>query len=186
MQEKRSQIKNESGFTLIELSVVILLLALISAFTMPIALQHSGYYLDSTARRLGSVIGYIRSQAASKKMMLRLNFDIEKRQYWVSTFNEDGEDVMVPFEMAKLTDLPRGVSVADVHVRFSDKINEGKAAIQFFPNGYVEGGVIHLKDDNEGACTILINPLTGRTKITDKYIEVENAFKELHREDDVW
>jgi prepilin-type N-terminal cleavage/methylation domain-containing protein len=165
----------EAGFTMIELSVVIFLLALISLMVVPNLVDFSSYYLNSSARRLKGTISYLHAQAASKKMYLRLNFDIDNGKYWVSAINEDGEDTLVPFMLAKPVELPEGIGIADVHSLYDKKRTKGKTFIQFFPTGYTERAVIHLKYKDKKFYTLIVSPITGRTKIEENYVELSVA-----------
>ena len=108
-------------------------------------------------------------------MYLRLNFDIDNNKYWVSTVNDEGEDTLVPFMLAKPEELPRGVYITDVKTLNDKKRTEGIAFIQFFPTGYTENAVVHLQTRNEDIVTLVVQPLTGRTKIENKYVELSNA-----------
>jgi general secretion pathway protein H len=69
--------------------------------------------------------------------------------------------------------LPEGVRIKDVFVAHAGKkIEGGKTAIYFFPNGWVEKAVINLTDEKgETFYSLETNPTTGKTKIRTEYFD---------------
>lgn len=69
--------------------------------------------------------------------------------------------------------------------RFPDgPVTEGKMAISFFPNGYVEPVLIILRDDDDGVYSLITEPMTGRVKLYGREIEVPKDFGEAEVDDD--
>ena len=58
-----------------------------------------------------------------------------------------------------------------------EKIKEGRIYIYFFPQGYVQGSAIHLTNQENLNWTLVIEGLTGRVRIYDKYRSLDE-FKE--------
>lgn len=71
--------------------------------------------------------------------------------------------------------LPEGIRIKDVFVAHAqNKIENGRTAIYFFPNGWVEKAVINLSDDKgEAFYSLETNPSTGKTKIRTEYFELK-------------
>lgn len=65
------------------------------------------------------------------------------------------------------------VKVAGVYTpRLTDEVVAGRAYIYFFPMGQTEAAIVHLTDpDGETTYSIVVHPLTGRTKIYNEYIK---------------
>lgn len=75
--------------------------------------------------------------------------------------------------LLKPVKLPDGVKIKDVYVAHLDKkIEGGKTAIYFFPNGWVEKAVINLTDEKgETTYSLETFPSSGKTKIRTEYFE---------------
>lgn len=77
--------------------------------------------------------------------------------------------------LLKPVSLPKGVYFKDVYAEHQiERLDKGRAFIYFFPRGYVERSVIHLRDaKDEVHYTLEVNPITGRVKIERGYKELE-------------
>jgi prepilin-type N-terminal cleavage/methylation domain-containing protein len=83
-------------------------------------------------------------------------------------------------EQAADTGLQKvGTYAFPTHVRLLDVWTDGMDAVQtdaevylyFFPNGYTQDAIIHLKDRDERVFSIRVAPLTGRCSIETGYLE---------------
>jgi general secretion pathway protein H len=76
--------------------------------------------------------------------------------------------------------LPEGIKIKDVYVdHMGKKLEGGKTAVYFFPNGWVEKAVINLADDkDESFYSLETFPLSGKTKIRTEYFEYKPEEKE--------
>jgi len=65
------------------------------------------------------------------------------------------------------------VKVSGVYTpRQTDEVVAGRAYIYFFPMGQTEAAIVHLTDpEGETTYSIVVHPLTGRTKIYNEYIK---------------
>ncbi len=83
------------------------------------------------------------------------------------SFNQETNFLLKPIE------IPSGVRIKDVYVEhYGKKVESGKVAIYFFPNGWVEKAVINLTDEKEESFySIEVFPATGRSKIRSEYFE---------------
>ena len=75
--------------------------------------------------------------------------------------------------LLKPVKLPEGIRIKDVYVAHLDKkVEGGKTAIYFFPNGWVEKAVINLSDEKgESFYSLETFPSTGKTKIRTEYLD---------------
>lgn len=69
--------------------------------------------------------------------------------------------------------LPDGIKIKDLYLAHLDKkVEGGKAAIYFFPNGWVEKAVINLTDEKgEAFYSLETFSTTGKTKIRTEYFD---------------
>ncbi len=161
------------GFTLIELSVVIFILGLFLLVAVPRFKEITEINIKSASRKLSAVIRYLCSEAAFKKRIYRLTFDIDRNEYRVEVI--EGNEFVVPRDpmLQKIWKLPKGVYFKDVITQRSlGKTLKGRDDfILFFPTGFVEPAVIHLETENGINYTIATKPYTGGTIVYDRYVE---------------
>jgi len=89
------------------------------------------------------------------------------------SFNQETNFLLKPIE------IPSSVRIKDVYVEhYGKKVESGKVAIYFFPNGWVEKAVINLTDEKEeNFYSIEVFPATGRSKIRSEYFEYKEEEK---------
>jgi len=64
------------------------------------------------------------------------------------------------------------VAFADVTLPAVGMVHEGVVFAQFFPEGYADPLVVHLTNARHEYATLAIEPLTGRTRVADAYVEL--------------
>jgi general secretion pathway protein H len=77
--------------------------------------------------------------------------------------------------LGKPYDLPDGIRIADIqseHLR--EPVKQGREAIYFFPTGYSEHAMIHFEDNGGHVYAVEVEPLSGRTKISDHRAEYKD------------
>ena len=159
------------GYTLIELSLIILLIGVILVFVLPKLDNLGDTRLRTTARQLAGKIQSLYDESVLKKQPYQLVFDITNRTYSYAEISDDVSSVIS--DSAKETSMPEKVFIKDIVMPSEGKITEGKVTIRFFPDGYVEKNTIHLSDGKKDF-TLVTTPLTGKVKITEGYVEVSN------------
>ena len=72
-----------SGFTLIELTLVMLILGVMLSLAVPRLSRLGEARLESTARRLATMISYLHDEASLRGRIYRLTFDLDHESYVV-------------------------------------------------------------------------------------------------------
>jgi len=83
----------ESGFTLIELTIVVLLLGLFSALVVPRLPGVGADGLKSSARRIAGTVKYFFNEAALSGRPHRLEYNLDEGTFRVRRIEVDGEVV---------------------------------------------------------------------------------------------
>jgi len=166
---------NPRGFTLIELTMVIVIIGIMSAMVIPRLPDLGAWRLKSAARRMAGTISYLYDHAATSQIVYRLTIDLDDRMYYVSLLNTDNEFEKTSLTFARETTLPDQIKVASVRVGPSNQMTKNWAAIHFFPSGFVDFSVIHLVDENHNEVTLIVHPLTGEVKILDGHHEMQTT-----------
>lgn len=188
--------KNEQGFTLIEILIVLALVAGLAIYTVP--KLSSGDQVRAAVRRLTVITKQAQTNARLSGNIHRLVINMpegedEPHTYWVEKAtqknlklafsNEGDEDVdeedgeattQTGFEMderstKKEEELPGNFYFEDVEFSEKTKITQGKAYIYFFPQGLVTKAAIHLTNKKAIKWSIIINPLTGVGTVLTEY-----------------
>jgi prepilin-type N-terminal cleavage/methylation domain-containing protein len=72
------------GFTLLEIAIVLFIMGLIISLAIPYFGGFTGARLKSEARRLAGRATYLYDAAASEKVVMRLNLDLDSNSYFVT------------------------------------------------------------------------------------------------------
>lgn len=118
----------------------------------------------------------------------------ERRDEEDDLFDEDEAD---PFGMNRKVTFERvqdgvveprtlreGVRFARVHTVHSDEpIEEGRAFVSFFPNGFQEQVMIVLADEGGATFTLITEPMTGRVRLYSDDMEVPEDFGQPETDD---
>ncbi|WDT76461.1 MAG: prepilin-type N-terminal cleavage/methylation domain-containing protein [Candidatus Manganitrophus sp.] len=173
----KSEIDNpqSKGFTLLELMLVVFILSVTALFVFPRVSSFGATDLKRTARHFAGLIQHLAQESSTTKQTYRLYFNLENGAYWAAALGENGEFVETTDPMTRRRVLPKEISFEDVVTPAQGKVNEGEAFMQFYPVG-VEKVWIHLKQ-GERQWTLVVNPLTGRVKVMDEYVDVDDRTK---------
>lgn len=165
-----------SGFTLLELSVVLLILGIAASFIAPRLRDPESQALTSSTARLATAVRYLYDEAAYRRLPMRLNLDLDQQVYFVTELGGDPsapEFVPSRSSLAKPTALPDSVAFRDVILPAVGTVTEGVVFAQFSPDGWADPLVVHLRGRSGNETTMAIEPLTGRTRIADRYVTID-------------
>ena len=158
LREIKSLCSRESGFTLIEmvsvLVLVVLLLGLVTPFVMTTLDRIQG---NSSVRKLASVLASVRSQAVAAKTSLVFQGNLDQNQYWViNPKTEESSEVMELDRMIQFREFNDGEA----------SWHDGIFSVVFYPLGNTSGGTILLEpsdaDADAPSFALTIDPVTGK------------------------
>ncbi len=163
-----------TGFTLIELVMVLAVLGLMAAIVIPKAFNLKGERLGKEARHLVTYISHLSTEAAIKKKPLRLYYDLDEGRYWAIMLDANAdifeEKPLVTPLLRKVT-FPQGISFHEVAVKGRINTNRGITYTSFTPWGYRDKTRIHLKTEKDRILTITIPSIGERIKVYKGYVE---------------
>jgi prepilin-type N-terminal cleavage/methylation domain-containing protein len=169
----KGQGRNTAAFTLIELTIVIVILGVMLSFIIPRLGELGEANLKASARHLTGMIRFLHDEAQAKKDGYRLRFDVQEGRYWterftiLSTSEKTAEFRKFSSEMGTEGSLSGSTTFRDIKVAS----HPDDPYIEFTPEGWVEHALIHLRDGEGRDFTLSVNPLTGNTELKDGYIE---------------
>lgn len=157
-----------AGFTLIELTVVLFIIALVTLLVIPDVKGFRDSQIKSVARRLAGRAGYLYNEASAAKLVLRLTFNLDTNSYSVARLDPHSPSpvfVPDPDPDAAPVMLPAGVRLRDVTVADQGTVTRGTCSCDFYPEGFVDPTVVHLVNSAGTVFTLTFEPLTGQVAI---------------------
>lgn len=139
----------ESGFTLIEVLVVLVILALAMAVVVPAIGKGVGGSLDDAARDVQLALRKARSEAVMAQRSTAVLLDVEAKKFRLE-------------RSARQVSLPESIAL-NARVAESE-LKDGVAGIRFFPDGSSTGGAFSLAR-GDSHMSVNVDWLTGRVSI---------------------
>ena len=158
----------ESGFTLLEIVLVVAVLALFVGLAVPRLPDMAGTRIHQSARKVSLLLQLARSRAITLRRYYRVDMDLETSTLTVSYFGPEG--TYIPDDKIRQISLKDSV-ITDVVNASEGKVLEGEGWIRISPRGFIEPSLIHIQDDQEREITITPSPVSGRVYIHDGYTE---------------
>ncbi len=151
--------------------MVILVIGIVAAVTMPrVGGMLDRRKMERSINVLRGMTRYLQSRAATTKRIYRLTFDLDKQMVSACYLTPGGCQI----DRNRITRdyrFPDTIEVLDVVNAVGEKIQKGKVGTHFHPSGLVEPSIIHLQRLGTERFTLMIEPLTGRMKVIDGYID---------------
>jgi len=141
---------SKNGFTLLELIMVIFIVCLVLAVSLPSFTGIAESRLTSEAKRIASIIRYLNDSALSTKETLQMKITFDNK-----TIRYTGPEG----EQAEVFDALSGIELQS-----KGMISEGEVIYFFNPVGTSESFTAHLKDKGP-EMTVVFNGMNGRVKI---------------------
>ena len=164
---------NREGYTLIELTVVVILIGLIIGMVIPRFREAvlTDNLLNSTNKMIG-MIKTLRNQAIREQKVYILHLDMEGNRVWYDSPSMTDEERARAAE--KAPSLPEDVRIMDVWASGAGKRMTGEAGLRINKKGYIQQAIIHLGSQDDRQFTLLISPFLRKVKVFEKYLEFED------------
>jgi len=166
-------VRQDRGFTLIELIVVVSLISIMLFLYIP-KFQEVVVF-DNTKKVSRWIIGKVRALKEGSITNYKsyfLHVDLDDNRMWVT------DELMSEEEMQNAEqqgfELPDDINLVDVEYPGKDKILFGQADIYFYKKGYSDKALIHIEDSNNERLSFLIEPFLSKVRLYEEYVEFEN------------
>jgi prepilin-type N-terminal cleavage/methylation domain-containing protein len=166
-------IRQYSGFTLIEIVVVISLLSITLLFVVP-RFPSSLIIDDSkkTSRWIIANVQTLKESAVRDQQLYTLHISLDNKRLWIT--NESMNDDELQSAQREGFQLPGNVRVLDVEYPNNKIISFGQAKIDFYRKGYSDRAMIHVADV-EKRLSFQIESFLSTVKLHEKYISFDNS-----------
>jgi general secretion pathway protein H len=161
----------EAGFTLIEMMVVIVIIAICAAVVIPRLPSPEGSRLKSSARNLASGIRFLNDQAVITKSVYRLKLNLAENSTSIVKVSAIGDELPPDDQFMGHRLVEEGIGIEDVTLPRLGTVSEGEVVIPFGPGGTTDCVTIHLKGGAQHY-TIIAYPSGGKVKVLEGYQEV--------------
>jgi prepilin-type N-terminal cleavage/methylation domain-containing protein len=164
--------RRSTGFTLIELALVLVIIAIILSFVAPRLMELGQAKREAEARRLATLLGYLHDEASLRGRTFRLRLDLEQSRYDVAAAppaTAEGDEESYAEEWAPLARsaiLPSGVELESVETA-TTYASSGVVDLFFHPESDSPGARITLIDGSGGSSRLFLDGVTGRVDIDD-------------------
>jgi len=148
------------AFTLVEMLIVLAIVGMIMAISIPFTSGFGkGLRIKTASRALAGIINVARSNAVTFRKNYSVVFDVKKSQYWI----EDGSGRIYE----KKYYLPSSVEFKIKGSEEADPVTFENDRVIFNPAGAVEGagGSVTFTDKQGGSRTISVAGSTGKISI---------------------
>ncbi|MFH1220215.1 MAG: prepilin-type N-terminal cleavage/methylation domain-containing protein [Candidatus Eisenbacteria bacterium] len=154
-----------SGFTLVELMLVITIIAVIVAMAVPF-LSHTYHEmcLEDAAMNIRKLMTYGRERALSDGLRYRVVFESKGTRYALEVENHPlirkGEFVRIEGIIGKSNFVPSGIV-----------IKPSRDEVNLYPDGTIDEAEVYLKDHSGINCLLTTTGATGRVEISKNFEE---------------
>lgn len=175
------------GFTLIELTLVVLIVGILLSIVAPRLSILGGERLDAAARRIAVLISYLHDEAALRGRIYKLSFDLDTGSYRVEVqapfaaraapagagLDQDARSGDTAPEFAVRWDpyarsgtLPQGVTLESIATADAVRTS-GTTEIYFLPEDALENVTIRLAGQSGRVLELGVDGITGRVDISE-------------------
>lgn len=172
----RSSVRDQSGFTLLELIVAISLVGLLVGLIVPnLGSLVPSARLDGSSKQIQAKLTLIRSEARIQAKRMEMEFDLDRARFRIILPPEEQlttdqvvyNDAEVRDENKDWVDLETGVVFAGAGDARSGIISKGLYRVVFDEYGFTADQVIAVKlqDDETMVWSVSIRGLTGQMEI---------------------
>ena len=155
-----------SGFTLIELIVVIVLIGVFLSLGMPSLRE--GIYADplkTAARKLIGIVNNVRQLALENRREYIVTIDSNERRFW---YNAEGPATEEEIEREGELSFPDTIAVSEVTTEIQNNANLDQVLIWVSDKGYVDRTRLRLVDESGETLYLDFYPFITEVGISDE------------------
>jgi prepilin-type N-terminal cleavage/methylation domain-containing protein len=165
--------KRQSGFTLLELIIVCVLIGMLLVVSVPTMRNN---LLDDPIRSAGrKVIGYVsgvREKAVREQQPYLLYFDLDENRLWSLPESDEKNGIKEAPDEGVLQ-MPEDVDLRDLWSKTIGTTSRGIPELWISRQGYLDQSIIHIEDEDGEALSLLVLPFIPVIELHEGYYEAE-------------
>jgi prepilin-type N-terminal cleavage/methylation domain-containing protein len=156
-----NQMQRRHGFTLIELSIAVFILAMIVAVAVPqFVRSYNNQLLSETARTFATTCQLARVQAVTQQAKSTLHIDLDRQLFWVTQPIKTEDGASSEDQTLKVFELPKRVSMASADRADGMQAHEKLVDVTFYPNGTCDSVTVVFRGGERGGLLATVDPIT--------------------------
>lgn len=157
--------RKRSGFTLIELSIALFIIAIIMAVSVPSFIRsYNASLIDSTGRTVITSCQFARLNAVLHQQKVEFYIDLDRQTMWLAqTETNEADSAESSGQVLKTIEMPARVGLVSAQVGDEPLQQRGQVAATFYPNGTCDAFTVTFRGAEKGnGLAIVVDPVTGR------------------------
>ena len=170
---------SSSGFTLLELIVVIALIGIMLVVSVP-TLQNTliDDRLKGTCRKIIGLVSSVRELAAREQQPYFLNIDRNENRIWYEKDLEAGAEEEETEETEETEgrqalNIPDEVRISEIWTRSEGEYSDDQGRIWVSSKGYMDQTVLHVTDDDDNVISLHFSPFLDNVRLYDEYTQAQ-------------
>ncbi len=163
--------KNNTGFTLIEIAVVLAIIGMVLLLVIPRLPSSERENLRRSAYALASSLRYVQERAAASRTNYYLSLSPGTDSAGFFEIGGDGAGKEPVDPLLRKRPLQKGIQVSDVIIPRLGKVMDGQLRLDVGMGGLRDFVTIHLRSPDGNFWTVMAFPAGGKVKAYDGYQE---------------
>ena len=156
----------QAGFTLIELSIAVFIIAIIMAVSVPnFVRSYNSSLLSAMGRTLVTTCEFARLNAVLHQRKIVLHVDLDQQVMWLTQGEMTGatNNVESLDQSLKTIEVPSRLGLVSAQVADQPSQQKGEAEATFYPNGTCDGFTVTFRGAEKGSgLAVVVDPVTSR------------------------
>ena len=161
--------RRRDGFTLIELSIAVFIIAIIVAISVPSFFRsYNAELLNAMGRSIATGCEFAKLNAVLHQRTVAFYIDMDKQTIWLMQFTapSGADHAEAESQILKTIEISPRVSLLSVQVGDQMSQQKGQVEATFYPNGTCDAFVVTLRGVEKGnGLEIMVDPVTCRSTL---------------------
>ena len=160
-----------SGFTLLELIIVLSIISLVLFFSVPV-FKNIQIFSNSNneAGRIFLLVAKLKKESVQENKNMFMHIDLLEQRIWVTKEMTEGEKSGFVLSQIRVLDV-----VFSEGMKLDRNEYHSEYQVKFSSKGYSDMVLIHFRDDDGNDSTIIIEPFLLKPKFEDQYVSFEDC-----------